>query len=351
MSLMPLKYFLAFSLYFFAYLSFSLTGIGTFSLVFFVYLFIPLIEAFSKPNYTNTSIEREGDVKNKKIYDYIIFLIVPAQCFFLIYFLNSFSVDKLTLVEKIGRVYSMGLLGSHAINVGHELGHRFSKFDQFLSKLLLLTSLNTHFFIEHNRGHHKKVGTLEDPATARKNESVYRFVLRSMIGGYISAWKLEVDRLRAKNLVNFYSIYSFENQMVRFTLLQSALIFIIYSVFGLSTMLIFLLVSFIGILHLELINYVEHYGLLRKKLEDGKYEKINKMHSWNANYTLSRLMLFELTRHSDHHLKASRKYQILNHKEDSPELPSGYIGCMVLSFFPPLWFYIMNPIVEKYQNR
>ena len=231
------------------------------------------------------------------------------------------------------------------------LVHRFNKFDRFLAKLLLLTSLNTHFFIEHNRGHHKKVGTLEDPATARKNESIYKFVFRSMIFGYISAWNLEFERLKNDNLSTVFTLYSFQNQMVRFTTLQLAFVFIIYFVFGLNIMLVFFIISFIGIALLEIINYVEHYGLLRKKEADGRYEKINKMHSWNSNNTLMRLMSFELTRHSDHHLKASKKYQILNHKDDSPELPLGYPSMMVLSFFPPLFFYIMNPLIEKYQNR
>lgn len=278
-----------------------------------------------------------------------MFLVVPFQYFFLYYFLYTYTED-LTLFEKIGKIISMGALCAHAINVAHDLGHRHSRFAQFLSKILLLSTLNTHFFIEHNRGHHKRVGTPEDPATALKNETVYRFIMRSMLFGYISAWKLESNRLKNNGVSVLFSLFSFRNEMVRFTLLQLTLIYLVFYLFGLYAMIAFLIVSFLGIAQLEIINYVEHYGLLRKKTEDGKYEKITKMHSWNADYVFSRLMLFELTRHSDHHIKASKKYQILSHHDNAPELPTGYIGCMLLSFVPPLWFYIMNPIVEKYQK-
>ena len=348
MSLVSLRYLLSFSLYLVAYFSFSGSGIWTYSLVFYVYLFIPLLEFVSKPNYSNVPIEKRDIVKNEKIYDYMVFLVVPFQYYFLFYFLSSYSFD-LTLTEKIGKIISMGALCAHAINVAHDLGHRHSKFAQFLSKILLLSTLNTHFFIEHNRGHHKRVGTPEDPATALKNETVYRFIMRSMCFGYLSAWKLEFNRLKKLGLNNF-SLYSFRNEMVRFTALQLAFIFGVFYFFNFHAMIAFLIVSFLGIAQLEIINYVEHYGLLRKKNEYGQYEKITKMHSWNADYVFSRLMLFELTRHSDHHIKASKKYQILSHHEKSPELPTGYIGCMLLSFVPPLWFYIMNPIVEKYQS-
>ena len=345
MSLVSLRYLLSFSLYVFAYFSFSGSGIWTYSLVFYVYLFIPFLELVSKPNYLNIAPEEIDVIQNQKIYDYIIFLVVPFQYFFLFYFLQSYSIE-LTLTEKIGKIVSMGALCAHAINVAHDLGHRHNKFAQFLSKTLLLSTLNTHFFIEHNRGHHKRVGTPEDPATALRNETIYKFIIRSMFFGYVSAWKLEFRKLEKEGL----HVFGMHNQMLKFTILQLGLILMILSFFGINVMIAFLIVSFLGIAQLEIINYVEHYGLLRKKIDNGKYEKITKMHSWNAEYVFSRLMLFELTRHSDHHIKASKKYQILDHKKNAPELPTGYIGCMLLSLLPPLWFYIMNPLVDKYQK-
>ena len=348
MSLTSLRYLLSFSLYVFAYVSFSATGFMAFSLVCYVYLFVPLLELISQPNKTSVSVDEEKSLKTSRIYDYMVFLVVPCQYLILIYFFQSYS-SCVNQIDKIAYIISMGVMSAHAINVAHELGHRFHYFDRFLSKILLLTTLNTHFFIEHNRGHHKRVGTLEDPATARKNETVYQFILRSMFFGYLSAWKLEISRLKSIG-VRGTLLFGLKNEMTQFTIVQSIFLFAIYFLFGANTMLAFLITSFLGIAQLEIINYIEHYGLLRKKLSNGKYEKVNMMHSWNANYMFSRLMLFELTRHSDHHMKASKKYQILNHKENSPELPTGYIGCMLLSFIPPLWFYIMNPIVEKYQK-
>ena len=241
MSIVALRYLLSFSLYIFAYISFSSSGIWTFTLVFYVYFFVPLLELISKPNYSNTSINNEKNKINKKIYDYIIFLVFPFQYYFLFYFLHTFSID-LTTTEKIGRIISMGALCAHTINVAHELGHRFNKFDQLLSKLLLLSTLNTHFFIEHNRGHHKKVATLEDPATARKNENVYIFIIRSMVFGYISAWNLEITRLKNNGTANYF--FNFRNQMTRFTLLQLTLLSVIYLIFGINVLIAFLIVSF-----------------------------------------------------------------------------------------------------------
>ena len=240
----------------------------------------------------------------------------------------------------------MGTICGHSINVAHELGHRGKKFEQNLAKTLLLGSLYMHFIIEHNRGHHQRVATREDPATARKGEILYTFLCRSILYSFISAWQLEHKRLKDRNK----KILCFENEMIRFSVIQISLCVIIVLFLGFISLLYFFTVSLMGIILLETINYVEHYGLIRKKNENEKYEKINLMHSWNANITLGRIMLFELSRHSDHHLVSSKKYQTLNSHIGAPEYPTGYIGMILLSLFPPAWFMIVHPLLEKVYN-
>jgi alkane 1-monooxygenase len=214
-----------------------------------------------------------------------------------------------------------------------------------MSKMLLLTTLYMHFFIEHNRGHHKNVSTDEDPASSRLGEIVYFFYFRSIYGSFISAWKLESERLKRLK----FSFWSFKNEMIVYQFLQASLILVIFYFFGMETTLFFLISATIGILLLETVNYIEHYGLRRKKKENG-YERALPIHSWNSNHPVGRMVLLELSRHSDHHYIASRKYQILRHFNESPQMPTGYPGMLILSLFPPLWFKVMDPRIEKYRK-
>jgi len=337
--LLPLKYTLAFSLYIISYISFSLPGYWTYALVIYGYGIIPFLELFYKPNYKNP----KTPLQENKIYDYLLYAMVPLHFITLLYFFNTVNQPYLETYEIVGRILTMGTICGHSINIAHELGHRGRKMEQNLAKILLLGSLYMHFIIEHNRGHHKRVATLEDPATARKGEMLYTFLCRSIFYSYVSAWKLEYKRLKERKK----EIFSLENEMIQFEIIQTLFCVFLFFFFGLNTLLYFFCVSLMGVILLETINYVEHYGLLRKKDENGKYEKITHMHSWNANITLGRIMLFELSRHSDHHLAASKKYQTLESHDGSPEFPSGYIGMILLSFFPPAWFWIVNPLLEK----
>jgi len=340
--LLPLKYSLAFSLYVFAGFSFTLAGYWTYCLVIYAFFVIPFIELFYTPDLKNIDIE-EKKSREDNIYDYLLYMMVPLHYLTLCYFFYSVGQSNLETYEIIGRILTMGTICGHSINIAHELGHRGRKFEQNLSKMLLLGSLYMHFIIEHNRGHHKRVATREDPATAREGEMLYVFLFRSIICSYISAWRLESKRLKDRNK-RFSSFY---NEMIRFSVIQLIFCGLIVLLLGWIYFQYFAVVSFIGIILLETINYVEHYGLTRKKDENGKYEKITSMHSWNANITLGRIMLFELSRHSDHHLVASKKYQNLDCYQGSPEHPTGYIGMILLSFLPPVWFFIVNPRLKK----
>ena len=338
-----LKYFLAFTVPFLAYLSFNGHGVITYAPMIQAFFIIPLFELFFKSNDKNLSEAEEEMAKNDRNYDYILYLTVPIVYFLLWEFLGSMS-ETMSIYDKIGRILSMGLIcGAIGINIGHELGHRNNKFEQFLSKTLLLSSLNMHFFIEHNRGHHKRVSTKEDPASARYGENIFSFWIRSILTGYISAWRLEQIKLKRFNK----SFFSLNNEMILFQLIQLILIFSIYYLFGINILMYFIISALIGILVLETVNYIEHYGLQRKIKGDGKYERIQPYHSWNSNHPLGRLMLFELSRHSDHHYNSSRKYQILRNHDKSPEMPTGYPGMMILALIPPLWFLVMNKRVKQ----
>ena len=212
--------------------------------------------------------------------------------------------------------------------------------------MLLLTSLYMHFYIEHNKGHHKRVATPEDPSSARYGEWLYAFYFRSVIFSYISAWEIAGNDVKKKGR----SVFSFYNEMIRFHFIQFLFVAAIWIIFGWFACLCFLVAAVIGFLLLETVNYIEHYGLQRKSTGDGKYERAMPAHSWNSDHVIGRLFLFELSRHSDHHYLASRKYQVLRHHDDSPQMPTGYPGMMLLSLFPPLWFIVMNNRVKKIQT-
>lgn len=306
---------------------------------------IPLAELFIPANQDNLS-ETEAEVaRADKLYDILLYLVVPVQYALLGLFIWRLSATEVTFWEGLGLVTSMGIgCGVMGINVAHELGHRTKKGEQLMAKMLLLTSLYMHFFIEHNRGHHKNVSTDEDPASARYSEILYTFWVRSIVGSYLSAWRLENDRLRKKGI----SIFSFQNEMLRYQIIQLAFVTAIFGLFGWFVGVCFLGAALIGILLLETVNYIEHYGLRREKLAEDRYERVLPSHSWNSDHVLGRLMLFELSRHSDHHYRAGRKYQLLRHMEGSPQMPTGYPGMILLATMPPLWFAVMHPQLKKF---
>jgi alkane 1-monooxygenase len=282
-------------------------------------------------------------------FDVILYLIVPIQWGLLIYYMHFMAQIPVYdwNLEHFGKVFGMGILcGSYGINVAHELGHRQTRMEQRMAQSLLLTSLYMHFFIEHNRGHHKHVATPEDPSTARKNEPVYAFWIRSMTQTWLKSWKLEFQRLQQQGKSKLH----YSNQMLQFQAIQLGFLLVVYLVFGGNTLTAVVLSGIIGALLLETINYIEHYGLLRKKDENGYYERVQTQHSWNSDHLIGRLLLFELSRHSDHHYKTYKKYQELQSADDAPQMPTGYPGMMVLSLIFPLWFGLMNPKVTHFNS-
>jgi alkane 1-monooxygenase len=332
------KYLSVLLLPFTVYFSFQATGWVTFFPLVLFFGILPLIELMLPVNDKNMDEAERKLAEEDPFYDWLLYLMLPIQWGFLIYFLNIIgkSEDWTTI---IGKTISMGMMnGVIGINLGHELGHRLNKWEQLIGDALLLSSLENHFLPYHNRGHHTNVATKEDPATARFNEPLYVFWLRSHFGSYFQAWQIEKERLKIQGLPFIH----YTNRMIVYSIIHTSLLIIIFFVFGWKVLLAFLISAMIGILLLETVNYIEHYGLVRQKRENGTYERVRRWHSWNSNHVIGRVVLFELSRHSDHHYKADRPYQILESHEESPQMPTGYPGMMVLATLPPLFFAVMN---------
>lgn len=346
MKIKALKYLLVYSLPLAVFFSFRQEGWLTFVPLLYSFVTIPLIELLIKPDSSNIDKADQELRKADFIYDFLLYLIVPIQVGFVFWYFFTIKSVEINTATFWGRTISLGLMcGVLGINVAHELGHRVKGYEKLMAKVLLMTSMYPHFFIEHNYGHHKNVATPEDPASARYNEILYSFWLRSMVFAYISAWKIENKRVRRKE----GSIFSFKNEMILFTLIEILLLVAIAFFFGSTTLLGFCLAAFTGILLLETVNYIEHYGLSRNKVSENRYENATVIHSWNSNHLVGRLMLFELSRHSDHHANPVKKYQVLESYDESPQMPTGYPGMMILSMIPPLWFSVMNKRVKQYR--
>lgn len=318
-------------------------GFWSYSTVIITFGIVPILDfLLPKPTQNFDGLEEPSRLSNQ-FFDWMLYLNLPLHFAILWIYFSTISSESLMTYEVIGMTLSVGIIVSTVgINVAHELGHRKEKHEQLMSKILLMTALYMHFFIEHNQGHHKNVATPEDPATSRYGESIYAFWFRSTKDSYLDAWKLENERLRKKNT----SILSIHNQMIWFQIIQVLYLSTIGFLFGWKMVLFAITIAAIGFLLLESVNYIEHYGLMRKKLPSGRYENVMPTHSWNSNHEVGRILLYELTRHSDHHFKSTRKYQVLRHFDESPQLPYGYPNSILLALIPPLWFRLMNKKVE-----
>ncbi|MBK8443408.1 MAG: alkane 1-monooxygenase [Sphingobacteriales bacterium] len=345
------KYLAVFTILPIAYISLAYQGVWSYAMLMYVFVVLPALELIFQGTTHNFTKDEESTALADRKYDYLLYAIVPIQYVLLGCFLYTVSQNNTDTPTLIGRMVSFGIIcGVLAINVAHELGHRSKTYEQLMAKALLLSTLYLHFFIEHNRGHHKWVSTDEDPASARRGEMLYAFWLRSVWGSYVSAWKLENERVRKKeHIAN--PLFTWKNEMLRFTVYQAAVVAAIALFFGGWVAACFVVAAIIGWLMLETVNYIEHYGLRRKKTAADRYERVMPHHSWNSNHSFGRVMLFELTRHSDHHYLASRKYQVLRHFDQSPQLPTGYPGTMLLALVPPLFFYVMHRQIARFQEQ
>lgn len=350
MKFSDLKYLLAYIIPASGFAAIYWQGIWSYITFVIAFVMLPTIEQIVPRSTKNFDKETAEFKSSQWIFDLLLFLNLPIILCLLFYFFNTISQPEfdISIVELIGLYLSVGIvLGACGINVAHELGHKPQKLHKFAAQALLMPCLYMHFYIEHNRGHHLHVATPKDPASSRKGENLYFFWIRSTSMSYLGAWSLEAKRLRNNSVLEKV----IQNQMVHFTFVQSLYLAVVFLVFGWNGLAAALSIAVVSFLLLETINYIEHYGLSRNIMANGRYERVMPWHSWNSNHELGRIMLYELTRHSDHHFLANKKYQILDHYDESPQLPLGYPASMLMALVPPLWFAVMNKKLEYYTSK
>jgi alkane 1-monooxygenase len=299
--------------------------------ILFIFIVIPLIDALIGKNKTNPNAIQENRWKLYSVWAPALYLYALTHFLLLGHATiqsTALHWGELPLLSLVIGLYTGGL----GITVAHELCHKKDRLPRIVSELLLSSVCYQHFAIEHVRGHHHHVSTDADPASARFNESFYSFFPRTLKGTFINAINIDIHSVQ---------------RGIALSCLWMGIAFY----FGIKAGVFFILQSAIAITLLELVNYVEHYGLRRKKLENGRYEKVQPQHSWNSAHHFSNSLLFNLQRHSDHHAAAHLPYTVLKHQDSAPQLPSGYPGMIILALLPSLWFRVMNPRLNNEQEK
>jgi alkane 1-monooxygenase len=332
---------------FIAWMWVELTGLGVFwwfgpILVFGVFSLLDAIVGVDAQNPPDSIIKW---LEQDRYYRWCTYVFIPVQYAGLVFACWLWAHGDLSTVDKIGLAFTMAMVSGIAINTAHELGHKRASLERWLSKVALAQSGYGHFFIEHNRGHHVRVATPEDPASARLGESFWAFLPRTAWGSLASSWHLEVERLRRGGS----GPWTIKNDILNAWAMTVAVYVVLIAVFGWVVLPYLLIQSVVGASLLEVVNYLEHYGLLRQRREDGRYERTAPEHSWNSNNVASNVLLYHLQRHSDHHANPTRRYQALRHMDDAPQLPTGYAGMIVLAVVPPVWRRVMDHrLLEHY---
>jgi len=307
----------------------------------FPYVVIPLLDYLFPNDRSNPPEQVVPQLESDFYYRLLNYLTVPLH--FVVLILGAWFVASQDLGWSGLLAFSLnvGAISGFGINTGHELGHKKDPAARLAARLALAVPFYGHFSSEHNVGHHREVATPEDSASARFGESIYRFALREIPGGFRRGWRLESERLNRRG----FRTWSWRNEILQSYALSMVLYGGLLLVFGLTILPFLLIQTAFAWWQLTSANYIEHYGLLREKGPDGRYERCQPHHSWNANHVASNLVMFHLERHSDHHAYAARHYQSLRHFDDVPQLPSGYFGMFLLAYVPPLWRRVMDPKV------
>lgn len=310
----------------------------------YYYLIIPALDMLVGEDFTNPPEEVVEQLSNDGYYRFLLHLSIPVFYFTFLTSAVAVGILDLPIWAFITLTLSAGIASGSALTVGHELGHKQNKLDQLGAKIITSLTGYAHFCIEHNKGHHVMVATPEDPTSARWNESLYAFALRELPATASIAWDMESKRLERKGL----PFWHWRNDLLQGYAITLLFAIILIAFLGWVMIPFLLLHHGFGWFQLTMANYIEHYGLLREKKNNGRYVPCEPIHSWNTNHIVSNLLLFHLQRHSDHHANPMRPYQALRNFSELPRLPSGYPGCFGLALFPPLWFKVMNPKVLEW---
>ena len=303
------------------------------------YLIVPVIDHLLPADASNPPAAVVPQLDADRYYRTLTYLTVPIHYFTLLYTAYVVGTQDLPWHAIVGLALSVGVVNGLAINTGHELGHKKTQLERWLAKAVLAVVGYGHFFIEHNRGHHKDVATPEDPASAKMGQTIYGFARAEIPGAMRRAWASEKTRLARRN----QSPWTLDNEVLQPLLITVPLYVGLLAVYGWIMLPFLFLQAFWGWFGiLSSANYIEHYGLLRQQLANGRYEPCQPHHSWNSNHVMSNLILFNLQRHSDHHANPTRRYQSLRSFDKLPELPSGYPLMFAMALIPPLWFAVMD---------
>lgn len=313
-----------------------------------VFVLLPLLDAWVGVDTRNPPAKAEAALSADARFRLLPLAALPAYLALLIWAGPVFvELARHSLFAALGFGLSIGIIGGAiGITFAHELIHKSTRLERQAGGWLLSLVGYGGFKVEHVLGHHVDVATPHDTSTARLGQSAYAFLLRALLTNPVRAWQLSGRRLRAHGL----PMWHWRNEMYLWhglTLLFGAVITLWLGPVGL---LFFIFQAFVAINLLELVNYIEHYGLLRQQRADGRYERVTPRHSWNDSHRLSNLVLLNLQRHSDHHAYAARRYQILRHHDDAPQLPHGYASLVLLALLPPLWRRLMDPRVATWKS-
>lgn len=332
-----------------------------------LFVAVPVIDLLLADDDTNPPDDALEALENDRYYRWLTYAFIPSEYFLLVNSMAAFGgwnpaypwvrlsglgdffiahgfggltspTLEMSLAAKVALTFALGTLGGLGINVAHELGHKKEHLERWLARIALAQVFYGHFYVEHNRGHHVRVATPPDPASSRLGESFYAFWPRTVIGSLRSAWDLEKTRLRRRGTHPFH----LDNDVLNAWLMSVVLFGGVIAAFG-TTVIPWLLIQAVwGFTLLEIINYVEHYGMLRQKLESGRYERVAPRHSWNSNNLATNVLLYHLQRHSDHHANPTRRYQALRDFTDAPRLPTGYAGMIDLALVPGAFRRVMD---------
>ncbi|MEO3756674.1 alkane 1-monooxygenase [Mycobacterium sp. B14F4] len=320
-----------------------------------VYVLLPMLDLRFGPDGQNPPDEVMERLENDRYYRYCTYIYIPFQYASVVSGAYLFTASDLGWLgfegalswpAKVGLALSVGVLGGVGINTAHELGHKKDSLERWLSKITLAQTCYGHFYIEHNRGHHVRVATPEDPASARFGETIWEFLPRSVWGSLRSAWHIEAQRMRRLGRNPFH----ISNDVLNAWLMSLALWAVLIGVFGPALIPFVIVQAVFGFSLLEAVNYLEHYGLLRQRTENGRYERCTPEHSWNSDHLVTNLFLYHLQRHSDHHANPTRRYQTLRSVDGAPNLPAGYASMIALTYVPAVWRRVMDHRVLEHYN-
>jgi alkane 1-monooxygenase len=302
---------------------------------------VPLVDLVTGVDRSNPPDDVIAALEADRYYRWLTFAYLPIQYSGFILALYVISRWDLSTAEKVGLSFTIGFVGGIGISTAHELGHKRESVERWMSKIALAQSFYGHFYIEHNRGHHVRVATPADPASSRMGESLYAFWPRTVGGSALSAWSLERRRLAR----HAQGPFRLGNDVLNAWLLSGVLWVALLAWLGVGILPYLVLQAVIGFTLLEIVNYLEHYGMLRQRVGapgSERFERVEPTHSWNANQIATNVLLYHLQRHSDHHANPTRRYQALRDYEDAPQLPTGYAGMLLIALIPPLWFRVMD---------